>query len=53
MTKPMLSRAFLLSCLLVLGLALSSCVPGSDDDDVDDDLDDDARRHAPIVVQLS
>lgn len=44
MKKSKLPRAFLVSCLLVLGLALSSCVPSSDDDDdFDDDLDDDAR----------
>jgi hypothetical protein len=48
MKKLKLSRAFLVSCLLVLGLALSSCVPDNDDDD-----DDDARRHAPVVAQLT
>lgn len=51
MKKSKLSRAFLVSCLLVLGLALSSCVPGSDDDD--DDFDDDARGRAPVVAQLT
>lgn len=51
MKKSKLSRAFLVSCLLVLSLALSSCVPDNDDDDNDDD--DDARRNAPVVAQLT
>jgi len=48
MKKSKLSRAFLVSCLLVLGLALSSCVPDDDDGD-----DEDARENAPVVAQLT
>ena len=35
MDRSKLTRAFL-SCLLVLGVALSSCVPEGDDDDDED-----------------
>lgn len=37
MNRSKLARAFLLSSLLVLSVALSSCVPGEEDDDDDED----------------
>ncbi len=36
MDRSKLTRAFL-SCLLILSVALSSCVPEGDDDDDDED----------------
>jgi len=49
-----LSKAFLVSCLLVLPFALTGCMPGTDDNgDDDDDLDDDSARNAPVVLQLT
>lgn len=47
MTRSKLTRAFLIGTLLVL--ALTGCVPGTDDDG--DDNDDDAR--VPVVFQLA
>ncbi len=48
MKQKKLTRAFLLT-LLVLGMALAGCMPENDEDDDDDD--DDAR--VPMVQQLA
>lgn len=48
MNRPKLARAFLLSSLLVLSVALVSCVPEGDDDD---DEEEDSR--VPVVYQLA
>ena len=47
MKQKKLTRAFLLT-LLVLGMALAGCMPENDEDDDDDD---DAR--VPMVQQLA
>ncbi len=47
MNQPKLTRAFLLSSLLVLSVALVSCIPEGDDDDDDED------SRVPVVYQLA
>lgn len=48
MNRSKLARAFLLSSLLVLSVALVSCVPEGDDDD-----DDDEDSRIPAVHYLA
>lgn len=50
MNRSKLTRAFLLT-LLVLGMALAGCMPDNDDDDGDDD--DDARTPTYQLQQLA
>ena len=45
------SRALLLTCFLVLLVAVAGCVPGTDDDD-DDDIDVDVGLGSVLVRQL-
>lgn len=47
MNRPKLARVFLLSSLLVLSVALVSCVPEGDDDDEEED------SRVPVVYQLA
>lgn len=49
MNRSKLTRAFLLT-LLVLGMALAGCMP---DNDEDDDDDDDARVPSYQIQQLA